>query len=176
MASGIGGYVLPNIRAPGAAELAEGGLACHVCSPKRGVAESGAKLIESVTGFEAELSDPHRCDREKVPTGFEEGYQLGELRFPVGPSDNLEDGRARRYGETRMAVEFAKRGRRPQIVEGNEKVDPAEMHFADDPLHLANRSKFEIDNSCVLEETLQERAPFGEPELADAAFRGMTRG
>ena len=50
------------------------------------------------------------------------------------------------------------------------------MHFADHVLHLAYRPEFEIDDSCVLEEALQERAPLGEVESADAAFRGMSSG
>jgi hypothetical protein len=61
-------------------------------------------------------------------------------------------------------------------VEGDQKADPTPIHFADDPLHLVDRPKFQIDHGCVLEEMLEERAPFGEPELAEAAFRGMTGG
>ncbi len=41
---------------------------------------------------------------------------------------------------------------------------------------MANRPEFEIDDGCVLEEMLQERAPLGEAELTDTAFRGMTGG
>jgi hypothetical protein len=50
------------------------------------------------------------------------------------------------------------------------------MHFADDILHLANRAEFEIDYGCVLEEMPQKRAPRGEAELTDTAFRRMTGG
>ncbi len=73
-ASGIGGHdsISIHIRAPGAPELGEGGLPCDVRSAKRDIGEGRAKLIESVPGFEAELSDPHRGDREQVATGFEE--------------------------------------------------------------------------------------------------------
>ena len=76
----------------------------------------------------------------------------------------------------RIAAEVVRRGRCPQIVAGNQKVNPASMHFADHLLHLADRPEFEIDDGCVLEEMLQERAPLGEAELADAAFRGMSSG
>ena len=76
----------------------------------------------------------------------------------------------------RIEAEVVRRRRCPQIVAGNQKVNLASMHFADHLLHLADRPEFEIDDGCVLEEVLQERAPLGEVELADAAFRGMSSG
>ena len=94
----------------------------------------------------------------------------------IGAGDEFKDGCARGRGGMRIAAEVVRRRRCPQIVAGNQKVDLASMHFADHLLHLADRPEFEIDDGGVLEEVLQERAPLGEVESADAAFRGMSSG
>ena len=104
-------------------------MSCDICPAKRYVGQGRTQLIESVTGFKAELSNPHRGDWEQIATGFEKGDQPGQLCLRIGASDDFKDGCAGRRGGARMAEEFVKGERGAQIVEGNQKFDLAPLAF-----------------------------------------------